>query len=294
MITLRRPTSILIALLLVTGCAAQQARVEKGSSFATAGIAYVDALPAIFDESFELTVAGNTSSLMLSREDLSEDQRMEMLSNSDDLLTDRLSLLRDLQRHSMLLRSYFISLQALLSNENATGVNAAADGVMSSLTALRPEIEDKSIAGAQVSSLVGPVVNLAVGAYQNAALKRELELRGSVIERELALQKEVINALVEDMTDNAELVMQIEQLNPIFDEYVSGSSVSADWSNRRVAAYKLTIHLSSYEDISKAAANMHSAWIALVEGSETDSSIGLLIEDIEQMLALARLFKTND
>ncbi len=285
---------IFCSALIVSGCAANQARVEKGGNFATAGIAYVDGLPAVFDESFELSVAANTHQLLLGRDVLTEDDRERELAESDELLEERLSLLRDLRRHSLLLRSYFISLKALTSNDNATGINSAADGVIASLAKLRPGIEDKTIGDAKVSELIGPVVSLVVGAYQNSALKNELAARGPVIERELALQKEVINALVDDMTDNAQLIIQIEQLNPIFEEYVTAANVSAYWNNKRVAAYKQTVSLETYDDIKKAAANMHSAWTALVERRESEGSLNLLIEDIEQFLAVVRKFKSND
>ena len=165
---------------------------------------------------------------------------------------------------------------------------------MSSLVELRPGIEESTIGDVRIADLIEPGINLIVGAYQNAALQRELEARGEAIARELALQKEVITALTEEMIDNAGLIIEIEELNPIFDDYVSADRISDSWNDKRLSAYKRTVSLQSYDDIRRAAANMESTWVALVEKRDSEASISLLIEDIERFLAIARLFKASE
>jgi len=293
------PAVFLVA-LAVSGCATTQARTERGANFATAGIAYVDALPAVFDESFRLSVEANTDQLLLAREDLvfdSEDETMEAranaLSDADAALTERLQLLRNLQKHALLLREYFMALHALMVNDAASGISSNAQNVINSLNQLRPGIADASIGDASVSDLLGPATNLAVGVYTNTALTNELRERGAAIERELALQEELLSALVEDMQHNAETIVLIEELNPVFTEFVEASRVSDSWSDRRIAAYKRTVGLSSYDDIRKAAATMHASWVALVENRGTEEAFDLLLRDVDEMLSVARLFKSE-
>jgi len=284
----------LLLTVLVSGCATSQARIEGGANFATAGIAYVDALPAVFDESFKLSVDANSHQMLLARDDLTEDERSDQLALADQQLTERLQLLRDLRRHSLLLRSYFLALHALMANDEASGISSGTQNVINSLNDLRPGIADATIGGANVSDLLAPATKLVVGAYTNAALTRELRERGDMIERELALQQELISALVEDMMDNAQLIVQIKELNPVFEEYVTENSVSDNWSDKRLSAYKRTVNLESYDDIRKAASSMHASWIALVENRTTEESFDLLLQDVEQLLAVARLFKAKD
>jgi len=286
--------SLLCMTTVLSGCATIQARVERGGTFTTAGIAYVDAIPAVLDESFALTVAANSHQLLLSRGDLTEEERAEELGKSNALLHERQQLLQNLRRHSLLLRSYFLALQALTADDKASGINSATEGVVTRLAELRPGIEDKTIGDAKITDLIGPGIKLVVGAYQNAALKQELAARGEAIERELALQQEAINALIDDMTDNAQLIIQIEELNPIFIEYVSAKRVSKTWNDKRLSAFKRTVSMESHDDIRNAAASMHSTWIALVEKRDTEATINLLIEDVERFSAVARLFKSND
>ena len=285
-------TALLALALVLSACATTQSNISNGTSFASAGIVYVDAIPSILDESFMLTVAANSHQLVLARNVLTEDERSDRLSASDELLEQRLVLLRNLNTHALLLRSYFLSLKALTASENASGINNAAQDVVTRMATLRPAIAKMSIGGAQIGNLIGPAVDMAVGAYQSAALNKELKARGAAIERELALQKAAMIALVDQMKDDAQLIIQIEVLNPVFMEFVSASSVSNSWSNKRIAAFRQTVELQSLDSINKAASNMHSTWIAFVEKRDVEGTLGLLIQDIEQMLSIARQFKS--
>ncbi len=287
-------TGPFLAILLLSACASIQSNISNGASFATAGITYIDAIPAVLDESFALTVEANSTQLLLSRAVLSEDERSDRLSASDELLEQRLSLLRNLNTHALMLRSYFIALRALTTADHASGITEATQNLVTNMAELRPGIAESNIAGVRISDLIGPVVNLVVGAYQNASLNAELKARGEAIERELALQKAATNALVDQMKDDAQLIVQVAQLNPIFEEFVSATKVSSSWSDKRVLAFKQTIKLQSLDNISKAANNLHASWITLVEKRDDASSLGLLIQDVEQMLDIARQFRANE
>lgn len=294
---LSRLLLVLTPILLVIalgGCASTKAHLDSGGVFASAGIGYVDALPAILDESFDLSVSANSLILTLARDDLTEQERADRLGKNDELLRERLSLLRNLRRHSLLLRSYFVALKALTVSDSATGITEATNGLVGRMAELRPEIADKAIGGIKPQELIGPVVQLTVGAYQSSVLKRELSAHGEAIERELALQNATVQALVEDMQANADLKIQIEELNPIFTAFVEASKMPSDWSDRRIAAFRRTSQLMSLDDVQKAAANLHETWIALVEKRTTEQSLNLLIEDVERLLALASLFESSD
>lgn len=290
-------TKIITAFVMLTilgGCAASQARVSKGTTFAAAGIYYLDALPTILDESFALTVAANNHQLLLAREELNEEERIDALSNADAELKQRRALLQDIRQDLLLLRTYFIALQTLLARDNASDISSIARSVVDGLAEIRPRIENATIGGANVADFLDGSITMVVGAYQNAALKNELNARGAAIEKELALQKELLSALADEMFDNAELIVLIEEQNPIFEEFVTANRVSAKWNNKRISAFQRSVQLESFVAIKKAAANMHSSWVALVENRSSDATLDLLLQDIEQLLAVARLFEAAE
>lgn len=285
-------TAVILWAVLLSACASTQSNISNGAGFASAGIAYVDATPAILDESFALTVATNSHQLIMARDPLTEEEREDALERMDDLLKQRLALHRDLKTHSLLLRSYFLSLKALTASDSASGIDAAAQDVVTRMNTLHPSIAQAG--GGKIQALISPAVNMAVGTFQNAALNKELKAHGDAIERELDLQKAAIEIIVEQMQDDAQLIIQIEQLNPIADEFVTASKVSDNWSDKRISAFKQTVKLQSLDDINKAASNLHSSWITFVEKRDSAGTLGLLVQDIEQMLSIARQFQSND
>ena len=306
--------TIAILSLGLAACASTQTRVNNAGAFATAGITYVDALPALLDESFELAVSANSISLILSREGfdispedfegLSEDQRQELvvqrendlmdqLAKANKRLTERQSILNDFRQHALLLRSYFIALKALSASENATGITEMTNGLVASLGQLHPEIASASIGDANPSDFIGPAVNLVVGAYQNDVIKRELEAHGDAIANELNLQRATVTALVEDMRANAEYEIQVKELNPVFMQFVREGKIPDDWSDRRIAAFRKSVELNNLDAVKTAAANLQANWVALVENRVTDNAMMLLLQDVEQMLALAQKIRAE-
>jgi hypothetical protein len=277
---------------LLGGCASTRARVKSGDAFATAGITYVDALPAILDESFDLTVAANSLSLSQARAELTQQERVDRLKTNDELLEKRLRLLRDIRQHALTLRSYFIALKALSEADNATGMSDTTSGLIKRLADLHPKIAGSTIGGVSPQELISPLVKLAVGKFQSSVLTQELNAHGPAIERELALQEALIRALVDDMRDNTVLVIQAEE-HRVFNAFVESGKLPGDWRARRTAAFRSTSEIASLNDLQQAAANLHDTWIAFLENRTTPLSLDLLIEDIEQVSALAQLFTSN-
>jgi hypothetical protein len=275
------------------GCASTDAKLRRGNAFATAGIAYVDALPAILDESFDLSVAANSLTLSQARTELTQQERIDRLKINDALLKQRLSLLADIRQHALILRSYFIALKTFTETDNATDISNTTIGLIESLADLHPKIANATIGGISLQELISPVVRIAVAQFQSRLLTRELNAHGQAIERELALQEAFMQALVEDMRANADLVHQVEELNPVFDAFVGSGKLPSDWKARRIAAFRSTSEIANLDDAQQAAANLHDTWIAFLEKRTTSLSFDLLIEDIEQMLALTQLFTSN-
>ncbi len=281
---------LLAMTVLLGACANTRSNVSNGAGFASAGIAYVDAVPAILDESFFLTVEANSLQLALARAPLTEDERSKRLSMADEQLEQRLILLNDIRSHAKLLRSYFVALQALTAPDSAGGIDTAARDAVSRLLILRPALTESGVGKATISSLLEPGVDMLVGSYQNKALQHELAERGRAIERELALHKAVMSILVSQMQDDAQFIIQIKDITPVREAYVTAKKLSSRWSNRRVTKYKRSNKLQSLENLNKAATALHGAWIDFVEKRRAAGSWNLFIEDIEQMLRVVGQF----
>lgn len=281
-----------LVLLGLTGCGST-ASVNQAGRLADAGIAYADAVPTFYDESFALAGAADSLVLEQNRNLLMPDERIDALTRSDTLLSERLQILRDLKAHARALRAYFVALKSLIGSEGAGQISEATKGLIDRLGKLHEPIAAATIGDRAVSEFVDPVVSLAVAAYQSRALHEELEARAETVERELALQKAAINALGEQMLADWDLQVQIEERNPLQFEFAEDGPLPPDWSERRIASLKKTAHLATLEVAAKAAENLHQSWIAFAEGRVGEGSLLLLIRDIEELVQLAAKFEAE-
>ena len=283
----------LVTLVVLPACSAVD-KVGKADSLANAGIAFSDAVPAFIDESFVLAVTADSLTLMQTRPDLTEDERSIGLQASDDALAARLTILRDLKRHALLLRSYFMAIKAITQSDAASGITEQTKTIVARLGELSPTIRDASIGGAPISDFIGPAVNIVVASYQNAVLRRELEERADTIERELALQQAALTAMRDQMIADKDLQVQIEERNPIFLTFVGNDPLPRNWSDQRVAAFKRTIGFESYDAAAKAAGDLHDSWIAFAEDRLDEGTLLLLIHDVEALVQLSEKIASAD
>lgn len=288
---LRRSALAALALFVVAGCSGQ--RTESAGRLADAGVAFADSVPTVVDESFALAVTTDSLVLADSRPDLTEEQRSERLQQHDEALTERLDILRDLKQHARLLRSYFIALGALVQSDATTGVSDATKNLVDRLSGVGLDLSKKKIAGVAISDVIQPAVEFGVAAYQNIALRQELEKRGHIIERELELQRAALAAIGDQMIADKDAQIEHDVRAPLFTEYVTGAALPGGWSDRRIAAFRQTIDLKSLTAAANAADNLHQSWIAFAENRLDEASLLRLLKDVDEMLTLAEKLKSS-
>ncbi|MGD8384120.1 MAG: hypothetical protein PVF89_01815 [Lysobacterales bacterium] len=273
-------------ILVLGGCVAARPAPSNGATFAAAGIAYADAVTELIEESFTLAVEANSIQLALARDSLTEQERSERLALADRQLQRRRQLLDDVQAHAEVLRDYFTALGTLLASGGGEAIEAALTAQLSRLPGLQEAIAAREINGVGLGSLLAPAAAMTVGHHRNAALQRELVKRGVVIERELALQQAVIQALVGQMRDDAHFIATIRDVNPVYEDYVSARRLPARWPQQRVKKFTQLSRLKSLDKLNQAADEMRAAWIALVENEAAAGGWNLFLQDIEHLLSV--------
>jgi hypothetical protein len=291
-----RVAIVAIAAAALAACGTAET-VNRASQFANAGIAYAEALPPLYDESFNASVTANSIELEQARKDLDPLARVTELGAHDKLLRERRQILQSLKVRTLLLRSYFVSVRTLAEADDAAGISDAARATVDHLKALRPAAEELSIGGRPVRELIGPVVNFGIGAYKSRALRDEFQARGSAIERELALQKALVQALSEQLAADKALQVQVDELRPLAEAYAGrgnpNAPLPANWRAQRLASFHRTIETDTLDAAAKAADTVHQSWIALVEGALSGPSVALLIQDVEELVRLAKALRAK-
>jgi hypothetical protein len=293
---IRKLTIVAITAGVVAACGTTET-VNRASQFATAGINYADALPPLYDQSFDASVTAGSIQLEQARRRLDPATRLSELRDQDKLLDERRQLLWSLKQRTILLRSYFIAIKNLAEADEAAGISDAARNTIDRLQALRPSAEELTIGGRPVRDLVGPVVNFAVGAYKSKALRDEFQARASTVERELALQKAIVRLLSEQLASDIAFRIEVDEQRPLAESFASpgnpNAPLPATWRAQRLASFHRTIQVESLEAAVKAADNVHQSWIALVEGVLGGPSVALLIQDVEELVRLAQALRTK-
>ena len=292
--TIRRLALVAVAAVALAACGTTET-VNRASQFANAGIAYTEALPPLYDESFNAAVTADSIDLARSRGAIRDAlTRATELDAHDELLRERRQILQSLKVRTLLLRSYFVSIKTLAEADDAAGISDAARGTVDSLKKLRPAAEDLSIGGRPVRDLIGPAVNFGVGAYKSKALREEFQARGSAIERELALQKALVRVLAEQINEDVALQIKADEQRPIAEAFANANApLPANWRAQRLAAFHRTMQIESLDSAVKAADNVHQSWIALVEGVLSGPSVALLIQDVEELVRLAKALRAK-
>ncbi len=278
--------------VVLIGCATSLT-VTKANQFAESGVAFADSIAPLVDESFVLAVTADSLQLAQIREGLDHEGRSRELSDSDKHLEERLRILRDLKRHANLLRSYFLAIKAITQTDAASGITESTKGLVERMAELEPRIAKATIGDTPVSEFIEPGVKLVVAGYQNAVLRSELTESADMIDRELGLQEAALTALYDQMRADKELEIMVTVRNPIFRAYTGDIALPNNWSQQRIDAFKLVIEIESYQKAVNAAATLRQSWRAFTENRLDPETLILLLQDVQEMVALAQKIKSR-
>jgi hypothetical protein len=259
--------------------------IKQANVVSEAGVVYADALPSLYDESFDLAVRAN--SLLLERNrPRSATDRQKVLEKQDELMEKRLAVLRDLKQHAILLRSYFVSLRSLAQVDAAPGITEATGHVIDQFAGLRAKLESETLDTGSITKKIGPAVKIAVAKFQSDALRKELQTHAEVIERELALQGAAVRMIGAQMTADKDYEVQRKIRNPVVFTYVDDKPLPPDWADRRLTAYREVVALTTLADATRAADSLHKGWISFAEGALDDGGLDRLVRDVRRFVGL--------
>jgi len=144
---------LLTICFLLSGCAS--AKINQFSRFAELGSAYSEAVTGLTKEAGNVAIDADSAALIKGREHQSREERGKTIIEHNKLLGERIWLLRDLRRHTQLLRSYFLALAALAKSDEPSGIGTAAEDVVNSLGKMSERINQAKAGGLGVVNSLG-------------------------------------------------------------------------------------------------------------------------------------------
>lgn len=281
----RKRLWLLIVVLLASGCASQQVRVDQFAAFAATGSAFAQAMDPVLTESFDATATTSALVLQQVRDDLPVTDRLSALDLADTDLNDRLAILRDLKRHLSVLQSYFDALAALAATSaESSGTVGVAQGLVAALGKISPRIANATIGGSRIGDLIGPAVQFAFVSHQSKVLNDELSRRADSIDRELQLQHAALSALADAYTADLEVVAAKTYRDQVALPFAGSGALRSDWANTRTELLQSTLNTSSIQAAADAASRLRASFVALVENRLSSAGIAALQTDINAIL----------
>jgi len=272
-------------LLALTGCAT--ARLNQFNTFAQAGITYVTASQTVIQNAGTAAVNTDSALLIKSRPDLDQSQRTARVNASDKLLKQRLQVLQLVSEHGKLLQAYFEALASLSDPKATNSVGTAAQGVYDALAKMSPTLKNAKMGDTSVSSFIPTVIAPVVATFKVHALNDELKARSSAIANELALQEAAFSAIEAELKTDAQEQQNFNETDSI-SQYSSATPLPADWASQRLTLLSTPAAVASADAASKAAAQLRSAFTAVVENRLDSAGFASLMSDISNMLTIAQ------
>jgi hypothetical protein len=276
---------LLAICFLLSGCAS--VKINQFSRFAELGSVYSEAVTGLTKEAGNVAIDADSAALMKARENLTPKERGDTIIEHNKLLRERIGLLRDLRRHTQLLRSYFLALAALARSDEPSGIGAASEDVVKSLGKMSDRIRQAKVGNLPVSEFTGAIAKITVAQFKSAALEKELRDRAPIIERELDLQQAALEAMAEQMRTDLEVLQTREEALEVVDPFrAATTSLPSDWTKRRKELLNAHVSLNSVDAGAALARNLKLSFLALVENRLDLSDMEILFGDINEILTL--------
>jgi hypothetical protein len=286
-LTVRRFTSVALALLLGIVTSACAARVTQFGDFAQAGLTYVKASEAVIDEAGTASIRANNATLVKTRPAIEPGRRLDVINTHNELLKQRLVILQDIRRHGRVLQLYFQALAGLAGSDAPQSAAAAAEGAFASLSKLSPAIRTAKVGEASVGALIPAVTKPIVASFKVRALERELELRSEAIAIEIALQEAAFTAIGQLLATDLQIQLNAFETEQVNNPFAADGALPGNWAGNREQLLKMTGTVASAGAAAAAARNLRGSFESLVNNRFDRTALDSLLLDINAMLDIA-------
>lgn len=287
----RLPTYLILALILPSlGCVAT--RLNRFNTFAQAGLRYTVATQTVTQGAGNATVNTDSALLLKYRPDLTEPQRRQRVTTSNDLLRQRLQVLRLIGAHSKLLQAYFEALAALSDPKAPNSVGTDIQGAYDSLAKMSPPLKSAKIGSTSVSSFIPKLATPIVARFKVHALDAELKARAGAITEELALQEAALTAMEEELKTDAQLQQNFREVDNV-NQFASAAPLPTEWTTQRLIILSTPPVIASIDAASKASTDLRKAFAALIENRFDTAEFETLMNDISNIISISQNIQTT-
>jgi len=275
---------LLFTLILFSSCTTQ--RINRFSTFATAGKSYAGAMTALTQEAGRIAIDADSEHLLQFRDKYTEGERRAIITERDSALQNLLEVLGNIRVHTSLLGRYFDALGELAGSGSATTLSAGMATLVESMGNLHPLLENAAIGELSVKSLVGAASPVILSTFRQKKLQEELRRNAPVIVRELELQKALLQAVSDQMKSDLGLLLQLKNFNQVLQPYIREGQTGKEWKTSRKEVMTTYLSTDAIDKASAAAAQMKATFLDLLQNKATLTGFKTLFEEINALIDL--------
>lgn len=287
--------------VLLIGIAACTHTIKQSEEFSDVGVKYADAVVELLDVTTETVIEDDSNTLLYlqyltSLEDKKEERKKleKFLNEHDDDLSALVATLEQFRIYACTLKGYFVNLQALAGTDAPESTAKAAADLSESINHASKSLrksEKLVISGAEKDafSTLGRLVSKGV---QSAKLREALERDAAIISEQLLLHEKLLAKLAGILKNSAKERYETERKTKVLKPYKNKEITNIEeWKKARERLLRTAFFVSSLDTATKAAGEMRLVWEGILEGKSDLGSIRLLLEDINEITAVAHQLK---
>lgn len=239
-----------------------------------------------FCRNLQPVASGELGVMTASRSDTKQ-TLLESYENYTRCDKERLVVLGMLREQADLLGQYFLKLNELATSDSPEQVAIAAgnigDGIKKISDNLGPSgIKANLISNGSLSGVLSGLGKLIIRSEIKGALGRELNQRKDTIEKALALQTLLLDALGSQVQNDIILTQQERETRQIINPYIDSSqgSMGQEWVDNRRAILTMNTTANELTKANNASKGMQTAFGELVSGKLTLARANTVLADI--------------
>jgi hypothetical protein len=283
------PRTNLFSAALALGFAVSCASTSHVKELASSGAAYSTALDALLQATRESAVDASSARALSQAFGLADATvRARILESQDKLTTSMLGELERLRRHARLLGRYFEALGDLDDDGADQSASKAVVGSADALADLGKALAVSDQLSKAEKDALGQAAGLVVAGVRERAIARELQARADLIDLQLRIHKELLEALRGKLRADQQSVFDLGYARDVKEPFEAGQiGDSRAWIERRRGYLLMDKDLEALEKAGDAASRLRSAWRGSVEGKFDAEAQRDVLKKIDEAVALA-------
>ena len=286
--------TILISVVMIFGCATQS--IQQGKDLSTSGIAYTDAVDKLIDVTTDQIIDFDSAELKKTRRGSNLE---DMINTKNKRLIRVINELNRFRTQTKLLKTYFVSLQALADSTVKDDAGGAVKSLSDSISKLNQAFEgnngNESLSEDQKAQ-IGALSGLAANSIHAEKIKRALKRDAKVIGTYLALQENQLTNIADMLKDRFDVSNALFLNEKVIAPYTDKDKpLPAAWSENRKQWVKTQFVNQQLKTAKEAAKQLRGVWGDILQGKSDINSLSILISDVNEFVTTIQALETaND